>query len=60
MLEIQNKDGTKADVAEVKSDRNGIYKVGETILPDKWDDNRWEECSHGIHFFVDREEAVRW
>ena len=33
------------------------YKVGEIIRPDSWDDNRWEECSHGIHFFITREEA---
>ena len=34
-----------------------IYKVGETIRPDKWDDNRWNECSNGIHFFITRAEA---
>ena len=34
------------------------YKVGEIIYPDEWDDNRWNECSHGIHFFIDRQSAV--
>ena len=34
-----------------------IYKVGETVRPDKWDDNRWDECSNGIHFFITRVEA---
>ena len=34
-----------------------IYKVGETVRPDKWDDNRWDECSNGIHFFITRAEA---
>lgn len=34
-----------------------IYKVGETVRPDKWDDDRWNECSNGIHFFITREEA---
>jgi hypothetical protein len=33
------------------------YRVGETVRPDKWDDNWMEECSHGIHFFITREEA---
>ena len=60
VLEIQNKDGSKADVTEVKSDRGGVYKVGEMVYPDEWDDNRWNECSHGIHFFVTRIEAEDW
>ena len=33
------------------------YTVGEMVYPDWFDDNRWNECSHGIHFFVDREDA---
>ena len=36
------------------------YKVGEVVYPDKWDDNRWNECSHGIHFFLDRQRAVKY
>lgn len=60
VLEIQNKDGTKADVTEVKSDWGGIYKLGRMIYPDSWDDNRWSECSHGIHFFMTREEVTAW
>ena len=34
------------------------YKVGEMVYPDEFDENRWNECSHGIHFFVDRQEAI--
>lgn len=37
-----------------------LYKVGTVVLPDSWDDNRWNECSHGIHFFITRDEAVRY
>jgi hypothetical protein len=36
------------------------YRVGETVHPDSWDDNRWTECSNGIHFFITREEAEAW
>jgi len=36
------------------------YRVGQTVRPDSWDDDRWEECSHGIHFFITREEAEAW
>jgi len=37
-----------------------VYTVGEMVYPDSWDDNRWNECSHGIHFFINRQEAVGW
>jgi hypothetical protein len=36
------------------------YVTGQTVYPDSWDENRWEECSHGIHFFLTREEAEAW
>lgn len=34
------------------------YKVGQWVEPDEWDDNRFDECSHGIHFFINAQEAV--
>lgn len=37
---------------------NVVYKVGEFVYPDSFNDNRWHECSHGIHFFINRQEAV--
>jgi hypothetical protein len=36
------------------------YHPGQIVRPDSWDANRWEECSHGIHFFITREEAEAW
>ena len=36
------------------------YVPGERVTPDKWDDNWQQECSHGIHFFITREEAEAW
>ena len=33
-------------------DKKTIYKVGKIVKCDKWDENRWEECSGGIHFFI--------
>ena len=36
------------------------YKVGEMIYPDDFNENRWKECSNGIHFFVDKEAAIRY
>ena len=34
------------------------YKVGEMVYPDSFDDDRWNECSHGIHFFINKQEAI--
>ena len=34
------------------------YRVGQWVYPDEWDDNRFDECSHGIHFFISAQEAV--
>lgn len=34
------------------------YKVGEMVYPDSFDDNRWIECSNGIHFFMTKQEAI--
>jgi len=37
-----------------------VYKEGEYVYPDSWDTDRWNECSHGIHFFMTRKEAENW
>lgn len=42
-------------------DRHFEYHVGETVAPELgFNDNRWDECASGIHFFVDREVAIRY
>ena len=60
VLEIQTMDGDKADVAEVCStyDYDFIYRIGETVSVDNFNEDRWNECSEGIHFFINRQEAV--
>jgi uncharacterized protein YjbI with pentapeptide repeats len=62
VLEILNADKTQADVSEVPSNYNCkvIYKVGERVKADSWDDDRWNECSHGIHFFITFDEAAKY
>lgn len=37
-----------------------IYKVGEMVYPDSFDENRWNDCSHGIHFFINKEDAIKY
>lgn len=60
VLEIQNLDGTKADIDRIHNNNHrGVdYIVGGIVTPDSFDDDRWNECSHGIHFFITRQEAV--
>jgi len=33
------------------------YKVGQRVVADDWDEDRWNECSNGIHFYLTYEEA---
>ena len=46
---------------EVCSDYDGgfVYRVGETVEVQNFDENRWNECAPGIHHYITREEAVR-
>lgn len=36
------------------------YKVGEIVYPDKFDEDRWNECSNGIHFFINKQDAINY
>jgi hypothetical protein len=36
------------------------YRIGETVYPDCFDEDRFHECSGGIHFFITREEAEQY
>ena len=62
VLEIQNLDGSKSDLKAVPSDRdeNFIYVVGKEKEVEGFDEDRWNECSTGIHFFISREMAVKY
>ena len=60
VIEFQNKDGSKVDETVYINYQHSkcTYKVGEIVYADSWNDNRWAECTHGIHFFIDRQSAV--
>ena len=62
VLEIQKLDGSNSDISQISSnrDKNFIYKVGEIVKVDDFDNNRWNECSTGIHFFMNRNIAVNY
>ena len=38
-------------------DASFVYEVGKEVMPDSFNEDRWNECSHGIHFFITRKEA---
>ena len=60
VLEFQNVDGSISDEKTYTSHKYAecTYTVGEVVKSDMWNNNRWIECSYGIHFFIDRQSAV--
>ena len=63
VIAIWNTDRTKSDLTEAVSshDNEFIYKVGEYVAPkEPFCEDRWNECSSGIHFFVTFDEAVNY
>ena len=60
VLAIENIDGTSANIDNVLSDYDHgfIYRVGEIVSVKDFDEDRWNECSSGIHLFITRQEAV--
>ena len=62
VIEIYNIDGTIADERIVNSNYaySFTYEVGKTVEVQDFDTNRWEECAKGIHFFINRQEAINY
>ena len=62
VISITTPSGDKTNITEVHSnyDPNFIYKLGEYVEVKNFDDNRWNECSTGIHFFITRQEAANY
>lgn len=59
VLSITDINGNPAG-GQVKSnyDPDFVYTIGETVEVSDFDDDRWNECSTGIHHFIARAEAV--
>lgn len=47
----------KYDIAQSSHDENFKYNRGEWVSVDDFDDCPWVECSEGIHFFENEEDA---
>ena len=61
VLDIEEMD-TGRKVKSIPSDYNinFIYRVGEIVKVEDFDENRWDECSTGIHFFVNKQNAINY
>lgn len=47
-----------AEVAYSHHNPDFAYRAGETVWPQYgFDEDRWNECASGIHFYITREEA---
>ena len=57
VLAIQDKEGGAIESDVSWYDSNFVYRVGETVHPHEWCEDRWQECAGGIHFYLTRYEA---
>ena len=57
VLEIRDMNGKKVNEAASYHDRAFVYREGETVEIKNFDDDRFEECASGIHFFMKYEDA---
>ena len=61
VLDIEDiKTGLKVQAVNSSYDYQFIYRLGEIVTVEDFDENRWNECSTGIHFFITRDEAVMY
>ena len=61
VLDIEKIDtGKKVESISSSHDNDFIYKVGEIVKVDDFDENRWNECSTGIHFFMNKQNAIKY
>ena len=57
VISICDKSGAEFQEAESRHQSGFMYRVGETIRPDSYDDDIRVECAPGVHFFQTKEEA---
>ena len=60
VLEVQGINGDVLEQSAVSDrDENFHCVLGSVVSVSDFDENRWNECSTGIHIYITREEAVR-
>ena len=60
VIAIETLDGEPADTKIVNSDYaiSFVYEIGKTVTEPNFCEDRFRECAPGIHFFINRQEAV--
>ena len=61
VLAIEDIDGTEAKETNVHSWYNPgfIYELGKTVKADSFSDNRFNDYTNGIHFYMSKQEAIQ-
>jgi hypothetical protein len=62
VVAIETIDGHPSGRESVASDYTStfVYKVGETVTEPNFCEDRFQECAPGIHFYINRQEAVNY
>lgn len=61
VIAITNLDGSGFyNEANSLVDENFIYRLGQYSYADGFEENRWLDSSHGIHFWMSKEEAIAY
>lgn len=58
VLDITTLGGRKVNVAFSRYDNSFIYEVNKEVSVPDFDEERWDECAPGIHFFMSEKEAL--
>ena len=58
IISITDKDGNEYTYGFSVWDSNFKYRVGEIVEVENFNEDRWNECSAGIHFFITKQEAT--
>ena len=60
VISIFDCDGKEVDKGFSSRNSSFVYEKGKEVLPHDFDDDRWKECSGGIHFFITKQEAINY
>ena len=60
VMEITDLDGTNpiVEIENISREPHTLYRVDKMVYPDSFDEDRWNECSHGIHFYINKQDAI--
>ena len=58
VISITDKTGKEIDKAYSQYDCSFTYEVGKTVSVPNFCEDRFNECAEGIHFFINRQEAI--